>query len=137
MEEGWFHDDYLVLFSDAESAAAAVHYQLHQHLPGLTLVGLSGWDDFILMNPNGAMLTLPTVPMNPKQAVAFSLPEQLALEADDRFTNKVKWYVKPLIFGGDAEDPANLAWVTHEQHAQLVVWWNDQYRAAKANAVPA
>lgn len=134
MEEGWLNDDYLVLFSEAESAIAAENYKLHQHLPGLALVGLCGWDDFIVINPNGAMLTLPTVPMNPKQAASFSLPEQLALEPDSRFANKVKWYVKPLVFGGDPDDPANLAWVSHEQHAELVVWWNDQYRAAKASA---
>jgi hypothetical protein len=44
------------------------------------------------------------------------------------------WMHRPqpnLVFGGNLEDTANLTWVTHEQHAQLVVWWNKEYRRRK------
>ena len=137
MVEGWQDDDYLVLFSDAESAALAGKYRLPNYLPGCTLVGLNGWDEFIVLDPGGSMLALPTVPADLSHASHFALPEQLSLEPDGRFTGKIKWYVKPLVFGGHPEDDANLAWVTHEQHAELVVWWNEQYKAAKASSGPA
>jgi len=29
-------------------------------------------------------------------------------------------------------DKTNVAWVTHQQHAELIVWWNDQYKRAAA-----
>jgi len=134
MNEGWLNDDYLILFSEAESASASSKYKLSQYLPGYVLVGLRGWDDFIVINSTGAMCSLPTVPLDPTMAAPFSLPENLALESDGRFTGKIKWYLKPLIFGGDPQDKSNLAWVSPEQHAELVVWWNDQYKTLKAQA---
>jgi hypothetical protein len=42
--------------------------------------------------------------------------------------------VKPLIFGGDPSSHENQTWITHEQHAQLVRYWNDMYRSLKANS---
>ena len=130
MTEGWHGDEYLVIFSQEQSSVMAEKYQLARVLPGFLLVGLLGWDDFIVMRPDGVMLKLPTVPMNLVHASPYALPEQLALEPDERFTGKVKWYLKPLVFGGDAEADGNITWVSLDQHAQLVVWWNAQYRTA-------
>jgi hypothetical protein len=58
-------------------------------------------------------------------------PGRVILERDDRFAGKIKWYVTPLVFGGDPKIGDNLVWVSHEEHAQLVRWWNEQYRALK------
>jgi len=54
------------------------------------------------------------------------------LQPDGRFTGKIKWYVKPIALGGDAGVGENLVWVSHEEHGQLVKWWNDKYLALKA-----
>lgn len=134
MNEGWLNDEYLVVFSEAESTSASSKYKLSQYLSGYKLVGLLGWDDFIVINSSGAMCSLPTVPLDPTMATPFSLPESLSLQSDERFTGKIKWYLKPLIFGGDAQDKSNLVWVSLDQHAELVVWWNDQYKALKEQA---
>jgi hypothetical protein len=38
----------------------------------------------------------------------FQFPsEQVTLEPDPRFAGKIKWYVQPLVFGGDAEAAEN------------------------------
>jgi len=54
------------------------------------------------------------------------------LNPDARFSGKIKWYVKPIVFGGDAGVGENLVWVSHEEHAQLVKFWNDKYRTLKS-----
>ncbi len=132
MNEGWYRDEYLIVLTQDESAAAMAAYQFGRFLPGYTLVGLRSWHDFIVVDAAGVMHTVPTVPLHPSKATPFSNPEQGTLEADERFTGKIKWHIKPIVFGGDPADPANETWVTHEQHAELVRWWNDQYQKAKA-----
>ncbi|PRA32872.1 hypothetical protein [Pseudomonas poae] len=132
MNEGWQHDDYLIVFTQQESVAAMSAYRFDHYLPGYTLLGLKNWDDFIVINASGVMLTVPTVPLDGSYAAPFELPAQISLEADPRFSGKIKWQLKPLAFGGDPTDDTNLAWISHEQHAELVVWWNAQYKSAKA-----
>jgi hypothetical protein len=34
----------------------------------------------------------------------------------------------------DPEDDDNLAWVSHEEHARLVRWWNERYRGLTRTA---
>jgi hypothetical protein len=132
MNEGWFNDEYLALFSEEERTSVSSKYRLPTYLPGYTLIGLRGWDDFIVMDTTGAIFSLPTIPLDPAKVAPFVLPEGVVLEQDARFTGKIKWYLKPVVFGGDAKDKSNLAWVGLEQHADLVVWWNDQYKTLKA-----
>ncbi|MCC6075218.1 hypothetical protein ACFPTX_01195 [Pseudomonas sp. GCM10022188] len=134
MNEGWLNDEYLILFSEAESISASSKYKLSKFLPNYTLVGLRGWDDFIFIDPRGALCSVPTVPLEPTMATPFSLPENLFLEPDDRFAGKIKWYLTPLFFGGDPQDMNNLSWVSLDQHSELVAWWNEQYNALKTQA---
>jgi hypothetical protein len=47
---------------------------------------------------------------------------------DERFTDRIKWYTTPIVFGGDPNLGENVTWVTHDQHVKLVGWWNKQYR---------
>lgn len=132
MNEGWQNHDYLILFDQDESLAAMQAYTFDRYLPGHTLIGLKGWDDFIVINASGVMLTVPTLPLDATLAAPFTLTQQPSLHPDARFTAKIKWYLKPLVFGGDPTDSANIQWITHKQHAELVVWWNAQYASAKA-----
>jgi len=134
MRQGWNDDDYLILFAPEEMAPAAAAYAIGHYLPGFTLAGIRGWDEFIVVGPDGSTLTIPTVPLDVRYAAALTLPEQISLEPDPRLDGKIKWYVKPLVFGGDASDQANMQWVTHEQHAGLVRWWNEQYALLKDQA---
>jgi len=129
--EGWLDENYLILFSEEEGSEAAERYQLDAALPGYTLVGLRGWDDFIVRDAIGKTYTVPTVPLDAMYLEAFELPSTLALQGDPRFAGRVKWYIKPLIFGGDPQAKDNLTWLSLPQHVELVVWWNATYRKQK------
>ena len=41
---------------------------------------------------------------------------------------KIKWYVTPIVFGGNPALKDNIIWVTLAEHTELVQWWNRKYR---------
>ena len=129
MRQGWHGDEYLVLFTDREATAASDGYGIADMLPGYQLVGLRGWNDFIVRNSDGGKFTVPTVPCDPKYLQPYQLPApQSELTPDERFTNRIKWYTTPIAFGGVPNLGENVTWVTHDQHVKLVGLWNKQYR---------
>jgi hypothetical protein len=129
MKEGWLDDEYLILFEGSEIDAAAGRYAVALALPGFELIGLRDWDDFIVRDQNHDVFSVPTVPFDKKKLTPFQMPNGAPdLQPDDRFAGRIKWYVKPLAFGGDPEIGDNLVWVSHEEHAGLVQWWNERYR---------
>jgi hypothetical protein len=133
MNEGWHGDNYLVLFAESDIGAVSDRYGIAEQLPGYVIVGLRSWDDFIVRNLRGQTYTVPTVPLDSARLEPFRMPDgTTVLQSDERFTGKIKWYLKPLVFGGDPAVGENVTWVNQEQHAQLVKWWNAQYRALKA-----
>jgi|SRR5580765_7784264 len=129
MKEGWFNNDYWALCeSQAEAERLTTLYSLAQYLPGYFIVGLKGWDDFILINRESQYFTVPTVPLDQANVTPFNfLAGTLRLEADNRFDKKIKWYVKPIRFGGDPSAKENMAWLSLEQHVEAVKWWNKFY----------
>ena len=132
MTEGWLDDEYLMLLSEDESASYSARCEFESLLPGYTLIGFRSWDEFIVIGQDGRMYSLPTIPTLESDRVGFSLPPKLSLSPDPRFGGKIKWYVKPLCFGGAVDDEQNLTWLRLDEHAQLVAWWNEQYRNAVA-----
>jgi hypothetical protein len=132
MREGCLEAEYVILFEESESAARADGYGVAVALPGFKLIGLRGWDDFLVQDENGNIFSVPSVPLDKNHLAPYQMPPgRVNLERDDRYAGKIKWYVKPLICGGDPKIGDNLVWVSHEEHAQLVRWWNEQYRALK------
>jgi len=93
MTEGWNRDDYVVLFSGRESHSATERYGIAALLPGYRIVGLRGWDDFIVQDEMGDTFKLPTVPYDHKELVPFQVPASDELVRDNRFAGKVKGYV--------------------------------------------
>jgi hypothetical protein len=137
MHEGWHGEDYLVLLSDQESADASRGYGIQEYLPGYKIIGLRNWDDFIVRDASGGVFTVPTVPMDRQYLAAWILPATDQLAPDARFTDRIKWYTKPLVFGGNASEATNTVWVSPEQHMQLVTWWNALYRdVGEGSGVP-
>jgi hypothetical protein len=133
MREGWHGDDYLILFDESEVVAASERYEFLRLLPGFKVLGLLGWDDFIVRNDSGQTYSIPTLPVDTRYLSPLSLPDGASgLNPDPRFSGKIKWYVKPIVFGGDAGVGENLVWVGHEEHAQLVKFWNDKYCTLKS-----
>jgi hypothetical protein len=133
MKDGWHDDDYFALYESQEEAiAASARYGLSEYLPGYVAVGLKGWDDFILCDTNAKYYTVPTVPLSKEEITPYAFPaETLKLESDERFEKKIKWYVTPIVFGGSPTDKGNIVWITHEEHAEFVRWWNKLYFEVK------
>ncbi|MCU1243307.1 MAG: hypothetical protein JWO71_4033 [Candidatus Acidoferrum typicum] len=131
MIEGWNGDDYLIFFAEGERAAAENRYAFSALLPGFKLIGLRGWDDFIVQDKTGSTYCIPTVPVDLQYLSPFAVPATEGLSPDPRFTGKIKWYVKPIVFGGDPAVSTNLIWVNHEEHGHIVKWWNDLYRSLR------
>jgi hypothetical protein len=128
MNEGWFGDDYLILFAESELGAVADRYAISRWLPRYELIGLSGWDDLIVKDDAGQTYSIPAVPIDPEYLEPFSIPKKgTILEYDHRFAGKIKWYVKPLVLGGSPTDKANIILINHTQHGQLVNYWNRVY----------
>ncbi len=128
MKEGWIGDDYIVLFAESDVPLMARRYGIESVLPGCRVVGLRGWDDFVIVDQEGGTFTVPTVPCALKDFRRFQLPDENSLVADARFAGKVKWYITPIAFGGAPDRSENITWVTYAQHADLVRWWNAKFR---------
>ena len=136
MIEGWSEESYLVLFDPADADALSSAYALSESLPGYRLIGLLFWDDFIVEDAHGAKFTVPTVPSIQKYVQPFvdEIPahDSISLRADGRFTGKIRWYITPLIFGGDPQAEQNISWIDLKSHAAAVKWWNQKYREVAA-----
>jgi hypothetical protein len=133
MLEGWHEDEYIILFEVEEALAIANACELNAMLPGFSVLGLRSWQDVIVQDQAGATFTVPSVPLDRQHIVSFHLPDPSELQPDAQLVGKVKWLMKPLVFGGCPEAEDNVSWVTHQQHGELVRWWNEQYRSAKAS----
>jgi len=132
MIEGWHGEDYLVLFAESEIDPAGDRYEVSRQLPGLKLAGLRSRDDFVVQDPKGHTFSVPTVPFDQKVLEPFSVLGT-NLKPDPSFVAKIKWHQTPLVFGGDPNLKENCDWLSHEQHAQPVRFWNDKYRTHKHN----
>jgi len=130
MIQGWHHEDYLILCeSQAEADYLTERYALSGYLPGHTFVGLIGWDDFIVLDAAGQLHTVPTVPLAAEGLRPLALDITSAiLRPDDELTDKIKWYIQPVVFGGDPNPGQNMTWVTIDQHIDLVKWWNNKFQ---------
>jgi len=137
MKEGWCNDRYFVLFDEPEWTETTRGYFAGGGIPGHTVIGLLSWDDLIVCDEFGRTFSLPAVPMEPHYRSELHLPDLSDLAPESRFTGKIKWYVKPIVFGGDPNEGPNVIWVSHQQHRELVAWWNAKYREVKANGAAA
>jgi hypothetical protein len=133
MTEGWHNEDYLITFEERESIDLSLRYEIDKYLAGYRIVGLRGWDDFIVAGVDGKLFTVPTVPLDRTYLTPCgSSIRHLQLRQDDQLRGRIKWYTKPLAFGGDPGVGENMTWVNLEQHIKLVNWWNNLYQTMKA-----
>lgn len=132
MQEGWSANDYLILFDAVEVAAVTSRYELAKYLPNYTICGIRGWDDFIVMGPTGATFTVPCVPLDAIYMEPYTVPME-PLVPEKRLVGNIKWYVTPIVFGGSPRIAENATWVSHDEHVQLVAFWNKQYYALKGS----
>jgi len=123
MREGWCGDDHLIIFAESEVGPVSERYAIPALLPGYRILGLRGWDDFIVQDAANRSYSIPNVPLDLQYLSPLNIPPNVRLLKDERFEGKIKWYIKPVVFGGDPRAEDNITWVSHEQNAQLVRWW--------------
>lgn len=122
MREGWVGDEYLILFEDDELQSVSASYSFAELLPGYKLLGLRSWDDFIVDDNAGHLFTVPTVPVGTTHLAPFQLPTADQIwNTDEQLTGRIKWYVKPLVFGGDPSSHQNQAWISHNS---ILSWFD-------------
>ena len=129
MKEGWYHDHYLILFEDGEIQQKERVYGLDCRLPGHGLLGLVGWDDFLVLDrANQKLYRVPTIPISSQHKKEWPHSvDATALKPDARFQGKIKWYLKPIVFGGDPNDGENMTCISDNDHVQAVRYWNETY----------
>ncbi|MFA7062388.1 MAG: hypothetical protein WC156_16400 [Pedobacter sp.] len=129
MKEGWINDDYLILFEGSEVALMTDAYCIKDFIPQYRLVAISGWDNFIIINENDEQFKIPTVPLVQQYIEKHDVSyDSSQLVSDSKFAGKIKWYTKPIVFGGDPNINENMTWIDIHTHQQLVRWWNEKYR---------
>ena len=102
MTEGWFGDDYLISLNEAEVASASDRYSISRFIPGHQVIGLRGWDDLIVRDSVGLVYTVPSVAMDSGFLSRYVFPEaESSMVPEERFLGRIKWYVQPIVFGGD------------------------------------
>ena len=136
MQEGWCGEDHLIIFADSEVDPVSERYAMPALLPGYRILGLRGWDDFVVQDAANRTYSIPTVPLDLQYLSPFNIPPNVELLKDERFEGKIKWYINPIVFGGDPKAEDNITWVSHEEHAELVRWWNNLYRSVKRPPKP-
>ena len=129
MKEGWCRDTYVIVFDDAESEKMTKAYGIDGFVAGYRVAAILGWDDFILVNEQGGQFRVPTVPLDARYMKRFEESwDTENLIPDERLTGKIKWYIKPIVLGGDPDLGRNVTWVDIKTHQKLVRWWNHKYR---------
>jgi hypothetical protein len=128
MREGWHEETYWIVFDKGETKDITNAYGLAEFLPGYIVVGLLGWNDFVITDGCGALFRVPTIPLSFKYVEPLlSNPDFSELASDDRYAGKIKWHIQPLVFGGSPSSDDNLTWVDLRKHQTLVRWWNRKY----------
>lgn len=133
MISGWHNNEYLILFEEQiEANAMTERYGVSERIPDHTLIGIRGWNDFILMSPEGSLMVAPTVPLRKEELERWDFKIDLSkIKSETEIGDKIKWLVTPLVFGGSPTDNENISWISIDQHIELVNWWNSKYDEIK------
>jgi hypothetical protein len=129
LKDGWLNNDFFIILDELEVKSWSERYAISTMLPGHQIVGLKGWDDFVIRNNDGHLFLVPTVPCVREYVQPFgNLIVDFELKPAPSFSAKIKWYTQPIVFGGDPTSQENMTWVTFDQHSDLVKWWNEKYQ---------
>jgi hypothetical protein len=137
MIEGWDDERYLILFDNNEIPDWTRRYELETYLPGYEVVGLLSWDDVLVRSSGGEQFTVPTVPLDTRYLAPLTINvDAKRLRPDPHLSGKIKWYVKPIVFGGDPASEENIAWITLAQHVDAVKYFNRLFRSLRDGNEP-
>jgi hypothetical protein len=146
--EGFVGNTYVIFFAAEDVLSLNAAYHVSDLAPGFFLIGSNAIGDAIVFDCRTAVCRLvlvPFIPLMPDVAepIGSSITEFLdaqLLDAPDpplkpnpAAIGKEVHDIKPMAFGGDPNDLANKAFVPRQQHAELVVFWNQTYQRLTAS----
>lgn len=127
MKSGWHQNIHYNIFTEEEALCFYTKYNIDNYIPEYRLIGLIGWDDFII-SKNNEFYKIPTVPIDLKYCEKLPILDlSIKLTEDSRIKNLIKWYIKPIVFGGNPEAQDNVEFIDIEKHCQYVNFWNKKY----------
>ena len=100
MREGWLDDEYLILFEE-RSASFEKDYGFSYLLPGFRLIGIHGWDEFLVEDKGRNLFTVPTVPLLRKHLAPFKFEKSLETSSPMiRFVERLSGMSRRLFLAG-------------------------------------
>lgn len=141
--EGWLGDEYVRIYAPSLRVSVTELYDVTRFLPHYELWGSWGMDALCLAQ-DGKFYRIPWVPLTEaSREIAYSGIEALhealadlheATPAYEYFAKEVH-FIMPVIFGGDPNDPANIAMIDQKAHAEICCFWNGMHaRMSKSDA---
>jgi hypothetical protein len=133
MVQGWNNSNYLFLVENKdESFEFTIKYKFNEFLPEFQFVGILNWDEFLVADSNSKHYVIPTIPLDVKYLTPIpDFDQEFNLIPDQKLFNLIRWHVMPVVFGGDPTSEENIKWIDLDQHVDVVIWWNEQYRYHK------
>jgi hypothetical protein len=141
--EGFVGSTYVVLYAAEQLLAFNASYHVSEFTPGFLLFGSNAIGDafaFDVRSDDSRLVLLPFIPLRPDLAEPLGAtiseflhgllvdPPDPPLTPNPAAIGKEAHDIKPIAFGGDPNDHKNKALVPREQHAELVVFWNQTYQ---------
>jgi hypothetical protein len=138
--EGWLGDEYVRVYAETAREEIASLYAFHEFLPEYRLWGSWGCDALCLA-PDTKLYRIPWIPLSeahrqeayPSLEAFHSTLATLhrATPEYEHFRKEIH-FTKPIVFGGNPADSANIAMVDQASHAELCVYWNRVYARLQA-----
>lgn len=141
--EGWLGDVYVRVYAPSSRRSVAALYEMEKFLPHHEPWGSWG-GDALCHAQDGKFYRVPWIPLSAAycQEVYAGIGElhkaltnlHEATPAYEHFGKEVH-FIKPLVFGGDPNDPTNVAMIDQKAHAEICCFWNGVHaRMSKPNA---
>src|SRR4051812_12487051 len=149
--EGFVGQSYFRLYPVENLAKLNAAFGVQEFAPGLVIFGSNGGGEafaFDMRTSAPGVVQLPFIPMayeyiierSPSFAdflVRMARPDPgdhrtLPTHINPDTLGKEIHEITPIVFGGSPTDPANKAYLTTEQYAEYVVWWNRTYRNVRS-----
>lgn len=145
--EGFMGDSYFRLYPVEKLPTLNQAYRTEEFAPGLIVFGSNGGGEayaFDIRTTPHTIVKIPFIPMTYEYMELYSpnftdFLTSLTHEGDEdvsasthsinpSLVGKEIHEIQPIVFGGNATDPNNKAYLEPEQYAEYVVWWNRLYR---------
>ncbi len=139
--EGFIGEKLLILWKAEELAQFNREYEVNQYAPGFILFGSSGGGEdygFDVQSAAMPIVRIPFIGMERRYAehVAEGFRDlfgqaggrAIGAAPDPRSRNMECVEITPVMLGGDPINPDNKAWLTRQQHFEMVRYWNRAIR---------